>query len=123
SPGVERLDELQLQLRVGSEVRPSEIVQRLEKMGFEKVSTVEEVGQFASRGGILDVFGFGTPEPVRIEFWGAEIESLRRFEVLSQLSVGAIEELRVLPVDVSFAPPSPASASPGGGSRRSLHSY
>jgi transcription-repair coupling factor (superfamily II helicase) len=123
SPGVDRLDELQLQLHVGSQMRPSDIVERLEKMGFERVSTVEEVGQFASRGGILDVFGFGTPEPVRVEFWGDEIESIRRFDVLTQLSIGPIEELRVLPVDVSFAPPSGPNSTTGSGSRRSLLSY
>jgi len=124
SPAIDRLDELQLQLRVGSQMRPADIVERLEKMGFERVSTVEEVGQFASRGGILDVFGFGTPEPVRVEFWGDEIESIRRFDVLTQLSIGTLDELRVLPVDVSFAPP--AALLNGGAasqSRRSLLSY
>ncbi len=104
SPAVTGLDELQLVLRVGQAIRPAEIGTRLEAMGFEQVGMVEEVGQFASRGGILDVFGFGSPEPARIEFWGDEIESIRHFDVLTQLSVGTLPEVRILPVDVRFAP-------------------
>ena len=88
SPAVAGLDDLQLELRAGQAVRPPELAERLEAMGFERVATVEEVGQFALRGGILDVFGFGAPEPARIEFWGDEVESIRHFDVLSQLSVG-----------------------------------
>ena len=124
SPGVERLDELQLLLRRGDEVRPGDLVERLEAMGFERVPTVEEVGQFALRGGILDVFGFGTPDPARVEFWGDEIESIRRFDVLTQRSVDELEEVRILPVDVRFAPPPAAGASAqSAGDRRSLLSY
>lgn len=104
SLAVDRLQEMQLELRAGAEVRPGEVIERLEAMGFDRVPTVEEVGQFASRGGILDVFGFGTPEPARVEFWGDTIESIRRFDVLTQLSVGPLEDLRILPVDVRFAP-------------------
>jgi transcription-repair coupling factor (superfamily II helicase) len=124
SPAVARLDDLQLELRVGVEVRPSEIIERLQRMGFERVATVEEVGQFASRGGILDVFGFGTPEPARIEFWGDEIESIRRFDVLTQLSVGELKEVRILPVDVRFVPPvEPGAGGADSSDRRGLLSY
>ena len=123
SPAVERLEELQIHLSVGTEVKPGAIVERLQQMGFEKVATVEEVGQFASRGGILDIFGFGTPEPARVEFWGDQIESIRSFDVLTQLSVGPLDQLRILPVDVRYAPPSSASLARGDATRRSLLSY
>jgi hypothetical protein len=90
-------------------------------MGFERVATVEEVGQFALRGGILDIFGFGTPEPARVEFWGDEIESIRHFDILTQLSVGSVEELRILPVDVKPPPRSdPGHPRGGRGRARSL---
>src|SRR5690606_31157995 len=92
--------------------------------GFERVGTVEEVGQFALRGGILDVFGFGSPEPGRVEFWGDEIESIRHFDVLTQLSVGNLEELRVLPVDVRFGGQAGAAArGPAGDERCSILDY
>jgi transcription-repair coupling factor (superfamily II helicase) len=125
SPAVAGLDALQLELRVGYEIRPAELAERLEQMGFEKVGTVEEVGQFALRGGILDVFGFGSPEPARVEFFGDEIESIRHFDVLTQLSVGHAEEVRVLPVDVRFAPPPAADGSRGEATseRRTLLDY
>jgi transcription-repair coupling factor (superfamily II helicase) len=125
SPAVAGLDALQLELRTGAEVRPADVAARLEAMGFERVSTVEEVGQFALRGGILDVFGFGSPEPARVEFWGDEIESVRHFDVLSQLSVGAADGVRILPVDVRFAPAAASDAAAGAamGERRSLLHY
>jgi transcription-repair coupling factor (superfamily II helicase) len=125
SPAVAGLDALQLELRAGDEIRPAELAERLEQMGFERVGTVEEVGQFALRGGILDVFGFGSPEPARVEFFGDEIESIRQFDVLTQLSVGRAEEVRILPVDVRFAPPAASGAAPGeaAGERRSLLDY
>ncbi|HYJ79299.1 MAG TPA: transcription-repair coupling factor [Longimicrobiaceae bacterium] len=100
SPAVEGLDDLRLELKVGQSVRLPELAGALESMGFERVATVEEVGQFALRGGIVDVFGFGTPEPARVELWGDEIESIRFFDILSQLSVRAVEGLELLPVDL-----------------------
>ncbi|HET6231556.1 MAG TPA: hypothetical protein VFE05_15895, partial [Longimicrobiaceae bacterium] len=93
SPAVEGLDELRLEISVRQQVRLSELAARLEGMGFERVPTVEEVGQFALRGGIVDVFGFGAPEPARIEFWGDEVESIRYFDILSQLSVRPVDTL------------------------------
>jgi len=122
SPSVDRLDDLQVELRVGEEVRLSELIERLEGMGFERVATVEEVGQFATRGGILDIFGFGTPEPARIEFWGDSIESIRRFDILTQLSIGKLDVVRVLPVDVRYSP-GPQGESASSQRRRSLLSY
>jgi transcription-repair coupling factor (superfamily II helicase) len=126
SPAVEGLDDLRLSLRVGQEVRLGELAAQLEAMGFERVATVEEVGQFALRGGIVDVFGFGAPEPARIEFLGDEIESIRFFDILSQLSVRAIDALELLPVDLR---PAAADAGPArareaeGAERKSLLDY
>jgi transcription-repair coupling factor (superfamily II helicase) len=120
SPAVEGLDELQLDLGVGMQVRPADLAARLDQMGFQRTSTVEEVGQYALRGGILDVFGFGSPEPARVEFWGDEVESIRHFDVLTQLSVGTLEQVRLLPVDVRFAP---GSGTASGDARRSLLDY
>ncbi|HEX2190205.1 MAG TPA: transcription-repair coupling factor [Longimicrobiaceae bacterium] len=130
SPAVEGLADLRLELRVGVEVRPADLSARLEEMGFERVSTVEEVGQFALRGGIVDVFGFGTPEPARIEFWGDQVESIRHFDLLTQLSVRSVEEIQLLPLDLRSGRsdggrprPAPGEGAAQGGGRRSLLEY
>src|SRR5690606_12244777 len=97
--------------------------ERLEEMGFARVGTVEEVGQFALRGGILDVFGFGSREPARIEFWGDSVESIRNFDVLTQLSVGSAKRVRILPVDVRFTRPAAGATTETATERRSLLGY
>ncbi len=136
SPAVEGLRDLRLEIKAGDTVKLPELSTRLEEMGFERVATVEEVGQFALRGGIVDVFGFGTPEPARIELLGDEVDSIRFFDILTQLSVRAVDHLHLLPVDLKSADgmgdgrpassPStdPAVSSPGSdGERRSLLDY
>ncbi len=97
------LAELRLELAVGNEVGFTLLVQGLVDRGFEQVPLVEEVGQFAVRGGILDVFSFGSPEPLRVEFWGDEITSLRTFDILDQRSVRKLERAHILPVDFRAA--------------------
>jgi transcription-repair coupling factor (superfamily II helicase) len=132
SPAVDGLRDLRLEIRQGDVLRLPELSARLEEMGFERVATVEEVGQFALRGGIVDVFGFGTPEPARIEMLGDEVESIRFFDILTQLSVRAVDHLQLLPVDLKSAdgissdarsPSSPDSSAPSEGERRSLLDY
>jgi len=94
-----RLAELRQTLRVGDSVSFSDLPRGLEERGFERVPLVEEVGQFAVRGGILDVFSVAAGNPVRIEFWGDEIVSIRHFEVLDQRSTAEVPETHVLPTD------------------------
>ncbi len=108
------LAELRLTLREGDTIRPKDLADRLVEMGFEGVPLVEGVGEFALRGGILDAFGFGSPDPVRIEFWGDEIVSLRRFDILDQRSTGEVERVDLLPVDLR------APAAAGRTARRSI---
>jgi transcription-repair coupling factor (superfamily II helicase) len=94
-----RLADLRATYRVGDEVVFRDVPALLEERGFERVAMVEEVGQFAVRGGILDVFSVSAGEPVRIELWGDEIVSIRTFDVASQRSIAEIRETHVLPVD------------------------
>ncbi len=98
-PVPDGLAELRLTLRKGDSAGFQGLITSLEERGFDRVPLVEEVGQFAVRGGIVDVFSFGAPEPVRVEFWGDEIESIRSFDVLDQRSTGPLDEVHVLPVD------------------------
>jgi transcription-repair coupling factor (superfamily II helicase) len=95
---------LRISLRVGEEVGFQKLIADLEERGFERVPLVEEVGQFAVRGGLLDIYSFGTPEPVRVEFWGDEIASLRFFDVLDQRTNRTITEAHILPVDFQGDP-------------------
>ena len=86
-----------LSLRVGQECPPDEVTGHLVDAGFERVPMVDGVGQFSLRGGILDVFSFGAEHPCRLEFFGDEIESIRRFEVATQRSVDTCEQVDILP--------------------------
>jgi transcription-repair coupling factor (superfamily II helicase) len=110
-PIPEELARLRLTLRVGETVDLHDLAGTLEARGFERVTLVEEVGQFAVRGGIIDVFSVGAGDPVRIELWGDEISSIRSFEILNQLSVAEVDETHVLPVDFRRGGKSGASVS------------
>ena len=100
-----RLAELRVTYRVGDELPFTDLPGALSERGFERVSLVEEVGHFAVRGGILDVFSVSAGDPVRIEFWGDEIVSIRTFDVTDQRSTGELEETHVLPVDFHRSDP------------------
>jgi transcription-repair coupling factor (superfamily II helicase) len=92
------------QLAVGAELPPEELAQFLLRSGYVRQEPVSSVGAFSMRGGILDVFPPNSENPLRIEFFGDEIESLREFSVKSQRSVGPVQKLnlppmRELPID------------------------
>jgi transcription-repair coupling factor (superfamily II helicase) len=90
-----------LELRRGDTWRLDALGAHLESVGFERVPMVDDVAQFSVRGGIVDVYGFGMAEPVRIEFFGDEIAELRHFDLLTQRTSRPAELAVVLPVDVS----------------------
>ena len=70
---------------------------KLTAMGYERVGQVEGSGQFAVRGGILDIFPLTEENPVRIELWGDEIDSIRSFDVESQRSIETLDRIRIYP--------------------------
>jgi transcription-repair coupling factor (superfamily II helicase) len=71
------------------------LVRRLVDLGYARVDQVEDAGDFSVRGGLIDVFPSTQGNPVRIEFWGDEVESLRSFSVYSQRSLGPLESIRL----------------------------
>ena len=87
-----------LTLAPGDEIVLNEVMAQLVRMGYEKEYQVETMGQFALRGGILDIFPLTEENPVRIEMWGDEIDTIRTFDTESQKSIENIEELRIYPV-------------------------
>ena len=83
---------------VGDRLDRANLAARLETMGFEASTGVRELGDYVVRGGIVDVFPFGADEPLRIELWDDRVESLRRFDLLSQRSTDRLGEAVILPV-------------------------
>ena len=79
--------------RPGNQVDMNALVARLEGSGFERVSTVREVGEYAVRGGILDLHVPGAPEPVRLDFFGDTLESIRAFDAATQRTTGQLKSL------------------------------
>jgi transcription-repair coupling factor (superfamily II helicase) len=84
-------------IRKGMELEPEHLAASLADQQYEAVSFVERPGEFASRGGIFDVFPFTGEYPVRLEFFGNEIDSIREFDPDSQRSVAFRDEVRLVP--------------------------
>ena len=94
------LADARLELKKGDVHRLEVLMFHLESVGFERVPLVEDVAQYSVRGGILDVYGFGMREPVRLEFWGDELVELRAFDVSSQRSTTPMDRVVILPIEV-----------------------
>ncbi len=90
--------QLALWLHVGDEASPEDVVAHLEKIGYQRRDPVEMVGEYCLRGGILDVFPAEAERPFRIEFFGDQIESMRRFDVETQRSVVKTDRCLILPM-------------------------
>jgi transcription-repair coupling factor (superfamily II helicase) len=89
---------LALRLRVGEEYLPEMLVDHLVSVGYTRVDVVEMPGQVTIRGGILDVYSPEMERPVRVDFFGDEIESMRRFDPETQRSSSAVDEVLLLPL-------------------------
>ena len=86
-----------LTLESGKEISIDEVIQTLLLNGYERCDIVEGAGQFASRGGILDLFMPDTEKPVRIEFWGDEIDTINTFDTETQRRIDYVEKITVVP--------------------------
>lgn len=91
------LDKNTLEIRQDTQLDIDFINEFLIEYDFERVDFVYEPGQFAIRGGIVDIFSFSNDHPYRIEFFGDTIESIRTFDIESQLSVNKINHVTILP--------------------------
>ncbi|WP_200975452.1 transcription-repair coupling factor [Echinicola sp. 20G] len=83
--------------KVGEKVDTEFIAELLATYDFEKTDFVYEPGQFAIRGGIIDVFSYANEQPYRIELFGKEIESIRTFDAETQLSVEQLSQISIIP--------------------------
>lgn len=92
-----RLDERSIRLTTGECVDVNNMVRLMREFGFEEVDYVYEPGQFAMRGSIIDVYSYSNELPFRIDFFGDEIDSIRTFEVQSQLSKEKKQYVDIVP--------------------------
>ena len=91
------LKRIALQLNKGNEIALAVLNERLFEMGFERVDFVSSPGEFAVRGGIIDVFSFAYQYPYRIEFFDETIERISSFDVVTQRSIKTYENIELLP--------------------------
>ena len=92
-----RLGEMSVNIAVGDLMPPEELTVRLVNLGFARVENVESRGQFAVRGGIVDFFGGESESPIRIEFFGDEIDRISYFDPISQRTTATCEGVKLLP--------------------------
>ena len=91
------LDNISRRIKVGQRLKQSELVDWLVEQGFERVDFVYEPGQYSVRGGLVDIFSYVESKPYRIDFFGDEVDSLRRFDISSQLSADRPTEIEIIP--------------------------
>lgn len=93
----ERLNDQTIRLETGQEVEVVALEKQLRALGFQEVDYVYEPGQFAVRGSILDVYSYSSEYPFRIDFFGDEIDTLRTFEIETQLSLQKRKQVEIVP--------------------------
>ena len=93
----ERLNDQTIRLETGQEMEVVALEKQLRALGFQEVDYVYEPGQFAVRGSILDVYSYSSEYPFRIDFFGDEIDTLRTFEVETQLSLQKRKQVEIVP--------------------------
>jgi transcription-repair coupling factor (superfamily II helicase) len=100
----ETLAENMIRLKSGEIIQPVELMETLVRYGFERTDFVYEPGQFALRGGILDIYSFGNEKPYRVELFGNEVDSIRLFDPESQLSERRLTHVNIIPnIETNFS--------------------
>jgi len=100
----ETLEGNMIRLKSGESIKPEDLMESLIGFGFERTDFVYEPGQFALRGGILDIYSFGNEKPYRIELFGNEVDSIRIFDPESQLSERRLLQVNIIPnIETHFA--------------------
>jgi len=94
----ERLLAASLDLRPGQEIAPADLAELLVDAGFTREDPADEHGEFAIRGGIVDIFPAGATHPVRLEFIGDTIETLRTYDPATQRSIAPIDQIAIVPL-------------------------
>jgi transcription-repair coupling factor (superfamily II helicase) len=91
-PGANGLKDVKIKLKAGANFKPENLISKLAEKGFEKATAVENIGEFARKGSVIDIYPYAAEYPVRIEFFGDEIESIRYFDPVSQKKIESVKE-------------------------------
>ncbi len=97
-----------LVLKASARVDRDGLLQHLERNGYQRVGTVVEPGDYAVRGGLIDLFPTGSAEPVRLDFFGATLESIRRFDPATQRTTDRLKTIELGPVSEVLLDPAAA---------------
>lgn len=97
-PAPKALEDNTLYLKAGEEIQQSRLTEKLGELGFERVDFVYEPGQYAVRGGIVDVYSYSHDDPFRLDFFGDEIDSIRKFDIETQLSKDKVQQIDIVGV-------------------------
>ncbi len=89
-----------LVLKNGGSFNRDELIARLARMGYERSAAAEVAGQFAVRGDIVDLFKPGSDDPVRIEFFDTDVDSIRSYDAMTQRSKQTLDEIRIWPAQI-----------------------
>lgn len=92
-----RFQELYFKCKVGDTLPFEQMIERLLRMGYMRKNIAADKGEFAVRGGIIDIFPVSSPDPYRMEFWGDELESIRTYDPIGQKSIKAVDSLEIMP--------------------------
>jgi transcription-repair coupling factor (superfamily II helicase) len=106
-----RLLAASVELKIGAEIDPYALASLLVDAGFTRQDPVDAHGEFCVRGGVIDIFPAGTAQPVRLDFVGDTVESIRHFDPATQRSAGEIESATIVPLREVFPPDPEGQAS------------
>ena len=95
-PARESLSQRSMLVRRGQEIRITTLQEALTALGFERVDFVYLPGQYAIRGGIVDIYSYSHDDPFRLDFWGDEVDSIRTFDIETQLSQKQVDQVDII---------------------------
>ena len=96
-PSKEKFQNSQITLKLGDTINLEKLIEKLFNLGYKRETTVNMTGEIAVRGYVIDIFPINSDNPIRIEFWGDEIDSIRIFNIENQLTINKINEITIYP--------------------------
>ena len=102
-PSGDEFDSNKISVKCGDSFSFNKLISSLSGIGYERVSMVSKMGEFAQRGFVLDIFPVNCDNPVRLEFFGDEVVSIRFFDINSQRSIERLNDIVILPCDESLS--------------------